>query len=428
MTEQDVYIVDGLRTPYLRALGKPNPLSASDLAVQASRALLLKQGIAAKLLDEVILGCVGPYADEANIARIVALRLGCATHVPAYTVQRNCGSGMQALDSAANDIRRGRSHLVLAGGTEAMSRSPFLWQEQLVRWIFEVKTSKSIRQKLKMLGHFKPRYLSPIVSLLKGLTDATVGMNMGQTAEKLAYQFHITRAQMDAFAQESHVRSSRATKEGLYNELFPVVDFQGNAFNSDNGIREGSSVEKLNQLKPVFERPYGLVTAGNSSQITDGAAMLLLASEKAVKEYKLSVLGRIKHCEWAALDPTVMGLGPVYAIAKLMNATQKNVDDIGYWEINEAFAAQVLACLEAMSDEKFCSEKLNLKNALGVIPTDKLNVDGGAIALGHPVGSSGARIVLHLLHVLARKKSQLGVASLCVGGGQGGAMLVENLQ
>ena len=245
--------------------------------------------------------------------------------------------------------------------------------------------------------------------MLKGLSDPIVNLSMGQTAENLVYEFGITREAMDAFSVQSHNRASAAQKEGLFEEITPLFDWQGGMIESDNGVREGSTVEKLATLKPVFDKPFGSVTAGNSSQVTDGAAFLILASESSVKKYDLPVLGKIIDTAWAALDPAIMGLGPVYAIQKLLQEQDLSLSDIDYWEMNEAFAAQMLACLKS----------------LGSIPPDKLNVDGGAIAIGHPVGATGARLVLHLLHVLKRNGAKRGIASLCIGGGQGGAMLVE---
>jgi acetyl-CoA C-acetyltransferase len=406
---KDVYVVDGLRTPFIKAMGKPNPLSAADLAVAALGPLLARQPFKPSEIDEVIAGCVAPAADEANIARIIALRSGCGIEVPAFTVQRNCASGLQALESAALNIRSGKSELVLAGGTECMSRAPLLYPNEMAIFLAQLRSRKGLIDQLKSLLQFRPYFLKPIFSLLKGLSDPIVNLSMGQTAENLVYEFGITREAMDAFSVQSHDRASAAQKEGLFDEITPLFDWQGGMIESDNGVRAGSTIEKLATLKPVFDKPFGSVTAGNSSQVTDGAAFLILASESSVKKYDLPVLGKIVDTAWAALDPAVMGLGPVYAIQKLLQEQDLSLSDIDYWEMNEAFAAQMLACLKS----------------LGSIPLEKLNVDGGAIAIGHPVGATGARLVLHLLHVLKRKGAKRGVASLCIGGGQGGAMLLE---
>lgn len=408
-----VYIVDGLRTPFIKAGAKPNPFSAADLAVAAAGPLLARQPFQPDAIDEVIVGCVGPAVDEANIARIIALRLGCGDLVPAWTVQRNCASGLQALDSAAARILTGDCDLVLAGGTECMSRAPLLYQNALLEWLADFKMSQNFSAKCRVAAQFRPHFLKPVISLLKGLSDSVVNLSMGQTAENLAYQYDISREAADEFSVNSHLRAVHARDKHYLAEMTPLFDWKGHVMNADNGIRDHSSVDKLALLKPVFDKGFGRVTAGNSSQITDGAAFLLLASEAAVKEYDLPVLGKIIETAWVALDPAVMGLGPVYAIQKLLAAQHLSTKDIQYWEINEAFAAQVLACLKELGE--------------GSIPMDRLNIDGGAIAMGHPVGASGARLVLHLLHVLKRNHANRGVASLCIGGGQGGAMLVEQI-
>lgn len=422
--ERAVYIVDGARTPFLKARGKPGPFSAADLAVQAGRALLMRQPFAPTELDQVILGCITPSEDEANIARIVSLRLGCGKSVPAWTVQRNCGSGMQSLDCAAKDIATGRSELVLAGGTEAMSRAPLIFNTAAVNWFGGLQSARNWQQRLHTLLDFRPGFLKPVVALIHGLSDPLVGLNMGQTAEILAHRFAITREQMDAYSVQSHQRLAQAQQAGM-SEVTPVYSAAGKLYQQDDGVRPDSSLESLAKLKPFFDKPFGAVTAGNSSQITDGAAMLLLASEDAVERYKLPVLGRIVDSQWAGLEPEVMGLGPVFATTPLLQRHNLSLADIDYWEMNEAFASQVLACLAAWQDNKFCQQQLGLTSALGSIDQARLNVDGGAIALGHPVGTSGARIVLHLLDVLKRKQAKRGVATLCIGGGQGGAMLIE---
>jgi acetyl-CoA C-acetyltransferase len=420
-----VYLVDGNRTPFLKARGRPGPFKHADLGIYAARSLLLRMPFAATEFDEVIFGSTMPGPDEANIARIVALRLGCGDQVPAYTVHRNCASGMQALDNAAMSIASGRSDLVLAGGIEAMSQAPLLFHPKMVNWLADWWGAKSIGQKFKVLGRFSPRLLAPVIALLKGLTDPVVGLNMGQTAEQIAYRFGITRAQMDQFALESHLKLHQAQQDNELSEVVPIFDSRGKVYDLDDGVRPDSTLEKLGRLRPAFDKPYGLVTPGNSAQITDGAAALVLASEAAVKKYDLPILARLVSTEWAALSPAEMGLGPAHAIAPLLKSQRLKVGDIDYWEINEAFAAQVLAVLAALNDKDYCKQQLGLRSAVGEIPPERLNIHGGGVSLGHPVGASGARIVLHLAKVLEQKNASTGVASLCIGGGQGGAMLIE---
>ncbi len=420
-----VYVIDGSRTPFLKARGKPGPFSAANLAVSAGRSLLARQPFEPGDIDEVILGCVMPGPDEANIARITALRLGIRQETPAWTVQRNCASGMQALDSAAQNIAHGRANLVLAGGVEAMSHAPVLLAEPMVAWLAEWYKAKSLGARAKVLRSLRPAYLKPVIALLRGLTDPVVGLSMGQTAEIIAQRFGIDREQMDAYAMRSHHRLAAAQDAGYLSEIETLYDTAGHYFDADDGLRRDSDMTSLGKLKPVFDRHFGSVTAGNSAQVTDGAAMLVLASEQAVKKWNLPVLGRIVDSQWAGLDPAQMGLGPVHAMTPLMKRHKLKLGDVDAWEINEAFAGQVLANIEAWKDYHYCRKELHSATAMGELDQHQLNVDGGGVSLGHPVGASGARIVLHLLRVLERTGTRRGVASLCIGGGQGGAMLLE---
>lgn len=422
-----VYVIDGARTPFLKAKGKPGPFSGGDLAVGCGRALLARQSFAPSAFDEVIIGAAMPSADEANIGRVIALRLGCGDKVPAWTVMRNCASGMQALDSAYVNILAGKSHLVLAGGTDAMSHAPLLFGPAMVNWLADWYAAKSFGQKAGLALKFHPSYLAPVIAILKGLTDPIVKLNMGQTAEIVAKRFGITREMMDAFAAESHKRVLAGREAGHFGEIEPLIDKAGNLYKEDDGVRTDSTPERLAKLRPVFDKTYGNVTAGNASQVTDGAAMLILASAEAVEKFHLKPLGAIIDSQWSALDPSEMGLGPVHAIAPMLVRNQLGLKDLDCIEINEAFAAQALGCLAAFESDAYCMEKLGLPGALGAIDRAKFNVDGGAIAIGHPIGASGARVVFHALKVLERTKGRYAAASLCIGGGQGGAMLLERV-
>ena len=421
-----IYVVDGARTPFLKAQKGPGPFAASDLATQAGRALLLRQPFEPSDLDEVILGCAAPSPDETNIGRMVALRLGCGKKVPGWTVMRNCASGMQAIDSAIANIQCGRSELVLAGGVDALSRAPLLYSDAMVRWFAGMMSLRTAGQKLQHFLKLRPAMLlTPVIGLMKGLTDPVVGLLMGQTAENLAWKFGISRQQMDEFAVRSHQRSIAGRQAGHLAEIVPVVDGQGNVYAEDDGVRADATLAGMAKPKPFFDKKYGNITAANSSQITDGAAWVLLASEEAVQKWGLKPIGKIVDSEWAGLEPEQMGLGPVHASTPILQRHGLSLADIDYWELNEAFAAQVLACQAAWKDDAYCREQLDLPGALGEIPEDRLNVDGGAVSVGHPVGASGARIVLHLLHVLRRNQAKRGIATICIGGGLGGAMLVE---
>lgn len=427
MNAKPVYLVDGLRSPILKARGRPGLFTASEMAVSVGR-ILLNRHPAAQSMDEIILGCVMPRADEANIARLVGLRLNLPESIPAWTVQRNCASGMQAVDSAMNRIQLGHADLIMAGGVEAMSHAPLLFNEKYVHWLADFAGAKTLKQKLRAVAKFRPHLLKPVIGLLCGLTDPTVNMSMGQTAEKIAHRFDVPREAMDAYAVRSHLRLKAAQEAGVFSEeIEALFDNHGKAHEFDDGVRPDSSVEKLAKLRPVFDKPHGKVTAGNSAQISDGAAWLLLASEAAVEKYQFSPLAKLTTCHWAGLDPSEMGLGPVVATDSLLKQQQLSFADIDYWELNEAFAGQVLACLEAFADEEYCKKMLGNEQAWGVIDQEKLNVHGGGVACGHPVGMTGARIILHMAHLLKENKAERGIATLCIGGGQGGALLVESV-
>lgn len=423
-----VYIVDGSRTPFLKARSGPGPFTPVDLAVQCGRPLLARQPFAPDAFDQVILGCVNVIADEMNPARVAALRLGMGEDMVAFTVQINCGSGMQSIDTGYRYIREGLADLILAGGAEALSYAPLVWPQQGVRWFAGLAAARSLTGRIAAALKIRPSYLKPVIGLERGLTDPITELNMGQTAEVVGHLFGITRAQSDAYAAESHRRLANAQGQGwLRGEVETAFARDGKFYDHDDGVRPDSTPETLAKLKPVFERPWGQVTAGNSSQITDGASWVILASEEAVTEHGLTPKAVIADSYWAALDPAVMGLGPVLSVTPLLKRNNLTIKDVETWELNEAFATQVLGCLAAWNDDRFCREILGLDGAAGEIDRDKLNVDGGAISLGHPVGTSGNRIVLHLVNAMKRLGTRCGVATECIGGGLGGAMLIETV-
>lgn len=426
MPVKRVFLIDGARTPFLKVRGEPGAFSAADLAVAAGRPLLARMPFTPDEVDEVIVGCVIPAPDEANIARIIALRLGCGRHVPAQTVQRNCASGLQAIASAAERIALGEAHLMIAGGTEAMSRSPIQWNVAMARWLGAVMRAKGLGGRMKAIARFRPSHLQPVYTLLLGLTDPLVKLSMGQTAEVLVNRFAISREAQDAYALRSHQRLAAAFDSGLLaDEVETLYEPSGSFYTEDTGLRRDTDLEQLAKLRPVFDRKYGSVTSGNSSQVTDGAAMVVLASEEAVSRYRLPVLAELLGHAWAGVDPSQMGLGPVHAVARLLVARGVRMADLAQMELNEAFAAQVLACQAAWDSAAYAKQELGLDQPLGAMDPERLNPEGGAVASGHPVGASGARLVLHLAKSLRRKGGGLGVATLCIGGGQGGAMLLR---
>ncbi|MBX9711052.1 MAG: acetyl-CoA C-acetyltransferase [Xanthobacteraceae bacterium] len=423
-----VYIIDGSRTPFLKAQGGPGPFTPVDLAVQAGRPLLARQPFPSSAFNQVILGCVNVIADEMKRARVAALRLGMGEDMVAFTVQINCGSGMQSIDTAYRYIEAGDADMILAGGTEALSYAPLVYPASGVRWFAKLMTARTAMAKLAAILKVRPSYFKPIIGLERGLTDPVTDLNMGQTAEVVAHLMGVTREQADAYAVESHKRLANAQQQGfLKGEIETAFARDGKFYDHDDGVRPDSSIDKLAKLKPAFERPWGQVTAGNSSQITDGACWTILASEDAVKKYGLKPKAVIIDSAWAGLDPSIMGFGPVLSATTLLKKHNLKLQDIDTWEINEAFASQLLACLAAWNDDKFCREVLGLDGAAGEIDRARLNVDGGAVSLGHPVGTSGNRIVLHLVNAMKRLGTKRGIATECIGGGLGGAMLIETV-
>lgn len=402
-------IVDGVRTPFCKMGTDLSAFSADDLGRIAVNALLTRTGLDPALIDEVIFGCVAQPMDAANIARVIALRAGIPESVPAATVHRNCASGFEAFTTAYERMAAGRGSVYVVGGTESMSHVPLLFQEATAKKFTDLARSKSTAQKVGAITAFRVSDFEPRAGLKLGLTDPVCGLNMGETAELLAREDGITRERQDAFALQSHQRAL-AAEARLAEELCPVY-VSGKPLLRDNGPRKEQSMEILGGLRPVFEK-YGTVTAGNSSQITDGAVALLLMTEARAKGLGYQPLGALTTYAYAGCDPARMGLGPVAAIERLAKFTSLTLADADLIEINEAFAAQVLAVLSRLKPE---------------IPPDKLNVNGGAIALGHPVGATGARLILTSLKELARRKAKRALLSLCVGGGQGGAIWLERI-
>jgi acetyl-CoA acetyltransferase family protein len=424
-TGKTVAVVAGTRTPFAKMGGPLKDVHVTDLAKRAMEETLYRAHTRAEQLDEVILGNVVMPEDAANPARVSAIWAGVPATVPAMTVQRNCASGMEAVADAANRIRFGQSSTIMAGGAESMSKIPLLFPESGAEAMGRLGRARNAWQTLTASVSLRPRHFKPVIGLECGLTDPTNGLIMGKTAEILAQEWNISRQEQDEFALRSHQRATAAADK-LAEEIAPV--YAGKKFEpvtADVGPRAGQTMEALAKLKPIFDRRDGTVTVGNSCQVTDGAAALLLMDAEHAKADGFEPLGYVRAYAYAGLDPARMGLGPVYAIDKLLRETGVALSDVGLFEINEAFAAQVLACLKAMQSDTFAKEKLNRESALGAIDPQKLNVNGGAIALGHPVGATGARLVLTLLMEMKRRGVEFGIASLCVGGGQGAAILLE---
>ncbi|MEO1857438.1 MAG: thiolase family protein [Rubritalea sp.] len=419
-----LYIYKYTRTAFTKMGGAMDHLDAADIGKSAVSSLLANTGVDPALIDEVIMGCVSQPADSANIARVIALRSGIPDSVIAATVHRNCASGMESITSAYERMHSGRGQLFVVGGCESMSNAHVLFRKSAVQKFSRLARARGPLAKLNAAFQFRPKDFSPLIGLRLGLTDPVTGINMGQTAEILAREYDISRDAQDAFAVNSHTLALENQKQ-LNQEISPVYT-RGKSIESDDGIRADSSLEKLAKLRPVFEKNTGSVTAGNSSQITDGAAVLLVGSIKIKEELGIEPIGRLRGYAYAGCDPSRMGLGPLFAMQKLFKDSNLRLDQADIIEINEAFAAQTLTCIK-VSDSEVLAKKAGLDSKLGEIPLDKLNRRGGAIALGHPVGATGARLVLSVLDQLREKQQQHALTTLCIGGGQGAALWIERI-
>ena len=413
MLREEIYVVDGARTPFCKFGTDLANEPPSHLGVSPAKSIFATAGLNPDQVDEVVFGCCNQPANTlGNISRTIALRCGVPDHVPAVTVHRNCASGFEAITYACDKAAAGKGNVFLVGGVESMSRAPFLFPYDTAKKFTMLSRSKTVINKIKNLLKFRPNDFKPEISLKEGMNDPLCDMNMGQTAELLAREYNISRREQDQFAETSHLKAI-ANSDKLEEEICPFNRTEDNCIRSfsktfitkDNGPRNDSLVDKLGKLRPVFDRS-GTVTPGNASQVTDGGAALLLMTRKGLEQTGCKPIAKLNDYAYAGCDPRRMGLGPVHAIEKLGIDLEK----IDLVEINEAFAAQVLACLKHLD-----------------IPQEKLNVNGGAIALGHPLAATGARLVLTLVRELKHRGLRKGLASLCVGGGQGGAICLEKV-
>jgi acetyl-CoA C-acetyltransferase/acetyl-CoA acyltransferase len=426
----EIVLAAGLRTPQMKAGGLFAREDPGHLGSALVRELLARCALDGGEFDEVILGCAGQPSRQANVARVIALRAGIPERVPARTVARNCASGMESVTSAVAAIRAGEGSTYLCGGVEVMSGYPLIMGAQLTRLFASLARTRSLGQALAVWSGFRPSYLKPRIALMEGLTDPVTGLLMGETAELLAREFGIAREESDRYATRSHQRAQAAREAGRFKgEITPWLPLGAQpgsrSLEHDDGIRDGQSEAALAKMKPYFVKPDGTVTVGNSCGITDGATALIVCTAERAAELALDPLARIRATAWAGLDPARMGLGPVHATARVLEASGCRLADFDAIELNEAFAAQVLACCKAFASDEFARSELGLTRALGELDPDKLNPNGGAIALGHPVGATGARLLLTLAHELQRSGGRLGLATLCIGGGQGGAVILE---
>jgi len=422
-----IVIAGGIRTPYVKAATVFKELTAVDLGRLVVSELIARTGMDPGVIDSVIMGNVAQPPEAMNIGRVISLYAGIPERVPGYTVHRNCASGIQSIISAAQAIETGEAEVVVAGGVESMSNIPFFLLKETTEILTKYQRARSLRDRITVLSAIRPRHFIPRIGLMLGLTDPTCRLNMGETAEVLARELAVSRQAQDQLALLSHQRAAQAHARGQFAEEIMAVYIPPGyeeALTFDNGIRQHQTMEQLSKLKPVFERKYGTVTAGNSSQITDGGAAVLVTTEKRAAKFGLEPLGIIEGHTFAGLAPKRMGLGPSFSTSLLLEKTGIGMSDIGLIEMNEAFAAQIIANELVFADDGLSEHFLGRK-AMGAIDRSLMNVNGGAIAMGHPVGSSGTRLVLTLLLEMKRRGVDLGLATLCVGGGQGAAVLLR---
>lgn len=421
-----IAIVEGVRTPFIKAWTVFEDIPAQKLGAICVRELMEITHLDPDLVDEVIFGAVAQPVEASNVARVISLYAGIPKTKRAYTVSRNCASGFESVTSAFEKIRCGLDQIVIAGGTESMSNIPLIFGKEITKILMRLNRAKNIFDKIRLISRIRPGYFKPVAGLALGLSDPVCGLNMGQTAEVLAKEFGIPRGEQDEFALMSHERAIE-NRLKLREEIVPVIvppKFD-TVVEDDNGPRENQTMESLCSLKPYFDRHTGTVTVGNSCQVTDGACSLLLMEEEKAKSMGYEPLGYIRSYDYVGVEPSKMGLGPAYAIPRVLKKSGLKLKDMDLIEINEAFAVQVLSCIKLLASKKFAEENFSISEPIGDIDINKLNVNGGAIALGHPVGTSGSRLLLTLLKEMKRRNAKLGLASLCVGGGQGGAVIVE---
>jgi acetyl-CoA acyltransferase len=443
--DRDVVLVEGVRTPFVKSDNKFKDVHPAELGRVAVHELLERSGVKPDSIDEVIMGNTGTPSDAVNLSRVIALRAGIPQRVPAVTVHRNCASALESVTTAYERIRAGTCETVVAGGSESMSQLPMIMSKPFVQAFQKLMGAKSPTQQMGALWNlirtdlkqavelvttsplqstdYKPR-----IAVVEGLTDPFVGINMGSTAELLAKEWNISRAEQDEYALRSHQKAVAATKSGrLAEEMTPV--FLPPSFKEyvaqDIGPRAEQTIEQLAKLKPFFDKKYGSVTVGNACPITDGAGAVLLMSRAKAMEAGMKPIASIKSYAFAGCEPERMGLGPAYATPIALKRAGLSLKDIGLVELNEAFAAQVISCVKALDSDEWCKNKLGLAGKVGAIDPATMNPNGGAIALGHPVGATGTRLVITLMREMQKKSVQFGLATLCIGGGQGGAVILE---
>ncbi len=422
------YVLSGARSAFARSFGAFESMDALELYSRTVSGLIHKANIDPYHIQELSCGVVVPQTKNGNLARDTVINLGLAHHIHGYTLNRACTSSLQTISDAARSILAGHQQLVIAGGIECLSDVPIVYSKEARKFLVKLNKSKSIATKLGLLSEFSAKAWIPKPP---GITEPMTGLSMGEHSEIMAKKNQVTRAEQDEFALMSHKKAVAAQKNGyLASEIVPIwpVSGKGDAVDKDNLIREDSSLESLSRIKPAFDRTHGTITAGNSSPLTDGAAVCLIGDEEYAKSLGLAPQILIRDMMFVSVDPRdQLLIGPAIAIPLLARRNGLQMKDIDYFEIHEAFAAQVLSCLKSMASKDYCLSTLGLSSAFGEIPLDRLNVNGGAIAIGHPFGATGARLVTSLSNQLIRSKAKFGMIGICAQGGIAGALLLEQV-
>lgn len=419
-------VVAGLRTPFVKAGTDFKDLSATDLGALLVNELVVRSGLPPKAFDSVVFGQVIPSPTVTLIGREMVLRTQLPRSVQAHTVARACATSIQAATDVADQIRLGHSDCAIAGGAESVSDAPIFASRPLAQALVELSRARTLADRARILAGLRPRDFTPTPPALK---EPTTGLTMGESAEKMAQVNGISRAAQDRLAYESHRRAAEAWDAGRFDEEVmhvPVPPRYDHVAARDNIVRKDTTVEALAKLRPVFDRRYGTITAGNASPLTDGAAALVLMSEERAKALGIRPLGFVKAYAYAALDPRDQLLqGPAYAAPVALERAGLRLADMDLVDMHEAFAAQVLSNLQAFASKDFAERELGRSEPLGEVDPAKLNVNGGSIALGHPFAATGARMILQTLRELGRRGGQHALLTVCAAGGLGAAVVLE---
>lgn len=422
-----VAVINDVRTPFVRSFGVFDQETSLSLSIKVVTELIARSGVNAHDIDECVWGVVVPQVRNANLAREIILFSGLPTSIPGFTLNKACDSSLQTVEVAFSRILLGQNKLVLAGGVEVLSDVPLPFSDEARRFFTKLSKAKSLKEKLALAVHIKPKWFVPVAPTI---TEPFTGLTMGQHAEIMAVKNNISRLRQDEFAYKSHMNAKEAQDKNLFQEeIIPVWTSKNKSefVDKDNLVRGDTTVEALSKLKPVFDKKDGTITAGSSSPLTDGASGALLASEHYAKEKNLNILGYVLDVISVAVDPNdQLLIGPAYVIPKLLQKNNISKDEVGVFEIHEAFAAQVLSCLDSMASEKFCKEKLNMP-CFGEIPMSKINIQGGSIAIGHPFAATGTRLIGSALRIAARQKSRYAVVAICAAGGMAMGALLETV-